>query len=81
MEEQIKIYINKYYPSIKFNINGIGEDNIHIEYLSKPKCDVKFMYGNLFKKFDWLEYIVIEGGWDTWVYTKSTLKYAGYYTE
>lgn len=81
MEEKIKNFIKKHYPSVKININGVGEDNIHIEYVSKPKCDVKFMYGRLFKQFEWLEYIIVEGGWDSWVYTKNTLKYAGYYND
>lgn len=79
METKIKTFIKKHYPTADITINGIGEEDIHLEWNKIPKFNPKFMYGKLFKTFKNFEYIVVEGEWDTWVYTKTSLKYGEYY--
>ena len=77
MEEEIRQLIKKHYKkavlhdvdadlddTIALNIEGVRR-----EYLAKRLLD-------MFKDVYWIRF---NGGWNTWIYSRETLKYLGYY--
>lgn len=75
MEKEIINLINKHYKTTKVEVNYLDDKKVTLS-LSNMKYAVNIA-ARLLKKYKTLEYVVVEYGWDTWVYTRNTIERTG----
>ena len=76
-EQEIKSFIHKHYKSAKVNAVAVEPEEVSI---NMEGAKMAFVAKRIIDKyhFKWVRFV---GGWNTWVYSRETLKWAGYYTK
>ena len=76
-EQEIKSFILKHYKSAKVNAIAVEAEEVSI---NMEGAKMAFVAKRLIDKyhFKWVRFV---GGWNTWIYSRETLKWAGYYNK
>lgn len=77
MEQEIKALIEKHYKHVK--VHQVAVDNDTVVALIIEGAKYAFVAKRILDKYPQIEWVRFEGGWDTWIYSRQTLKWAGYY--
>lgn len=77
IEKEIIEFLAKKYKSLKLDYIIVGEDMLKVK-VKECKTDFRYAVAALFKKYPWITYVDNVNGW---AYTRTSLKYAGFYKD